>query len=911
MAFIYSPNISINQITIRNPLLGTNIDLISSDLSSYPSFDMLTINEDINEPSISGSLLLIDNNNFIDAINLRGGSSEVIIDVTYNFYDGDAERGETKQYAFSILDCKVLNDMADQKVSGGSGTPNKIMIRFASRSYIFTNFGAGFGVDFIGTISNTHVKEESPFSIEQQPNPPATCTEVIAQIQVPGKKETKTKKYRIPDRAWGVDKPKSFISKIVSLFNADRIIDTPIKPLNSDNSFNDVWIKPFNYYYSKFKNAKQPLLTNILNYVKENTILYSTNLDLIGPAYHPKKPIVDFMFWEDLDNYNFKSISNLALENNGKEILYYFDMDENDMGSIASMEVLRDVETVSLFKDGIYASEYVYVRPNWNSPYRLFLDAEEEFTKQLVRYNYTTDIWKSNEGKKQKLPVIARSFNDNSIGFSIFSLADLGTIETPTPFDTRAFNSVDLNFGYFDKNTHNGSHNTPWWSFVGDGPFGFTFNNYYDNSLFESSIYRSPDSPLGITLSYDFSKHMGRYEKEFWHPQFDFSELPGSCLWKINFNIKWNPELSTNRKNYIKLKKLKEKWKIYKEKICCERKIPTSFFALITTSEKIYGGPSEEIFSDNGSLSKFKEDSGGIYAYSWTEIEFWPRSDVTSILANGDEVIKFAEQGVHPFAIVKPRGALEGMGTIERIYKPTQRDETDPAYTPQPNNGGITGLNKKQNENKKYWTKDNRAFNINEILNTVGLTLLNQDKLVSEYQQLAQTAHICKSIITNPGITSRFKPTTEAVSTCASSYPKEFSMMPVGKFKVLSPCGQKYTWEFGRIVQMYAIPKEMMYTMSKYQDEIPGNGITYSSSLKRSPYTTKILEKTNVNISDINVKIKEREKIFIEKGKTEQGGKTGEYTQYGINQLINQGSHLFLFDVENAHDGLCDGTCES
>ena len=240
------------------------------------------------------------------------------------------------------------------------------------------------------------------------------------------------------------------------------------------------------------------------------------------------------------------------------------------------------------------------------------------------------------------------------------------------------------------------------------------------------------------------------------------------------------------------------------------------------------------------------------------------------------------------------------------MYKPAQQDEADPSYKPQ--GDGITGLNRSVNIGKKYWTKDTRAFNINEILNTAGMTLTKADKTSGLFESLITTLEKCKSIISNPGITSRIPGENTG---CGSSYPKDFSMMPVGRFKVLSPCGQKYEWKFGRIVQMHVLPKEIMATMTKQQDEEwSSTGITYDSSVKRSPFggTSKEPTKT-VQLEGKDRTLVERGKMLTDFGSEEQTISGKQYKKYGVSEYINQSPYLFVFDVENAHDGLCDGTC--
>ena len=231
-----------------------------------------------------------------------------------------------------------------------------------------------------------------------------------------------------------------------------------------------------------------------------------------------------------MDSFNFKSISKIVSEYDDETkspILYYISPSTTDMGAITSMEIIKDVEVISLLRDGVYASEYVHVKPNWGSPYRSFLDSGEQLVKTLVRYNYATDVLntKGAMGKKlEGLPVIARSFNNTKRGYPLFTKLELGTVEIPTNFDTRSFAITDLNYGYFDNATHNSNINSPWWNFLTEDTFGFTYNQYHDNYISEPKKYATVSS--GTTLSYDFSGHSGRFEKEYWQSQFDMSDLP-------------------------------------------------------------------------------------------------------------------------------------------------------------------------------------------------------------------------------------------------------------------------------------------------------------------------------------------------------------------------------------------------
>ena len=77
MAEVFANNIEFLSIELSNPGLDTSIDLISESnkKNSYASFDTVIFNEDMNDISLSGSLVLVDNSNYIDTLNLKGGNA--------------------------------------------------------------------------------------------------------------------------------------------------------------------------------------------------------------------------------------------------------------------------------------------------------------------------------------------------------------------------------------------------------------------------------------------------------------------------------------------------------------------------------------------------------------------------------------------------------------------------------------------------------------------------------------------------------------------------------------------------------------------------------------------------------------------------------------------------------------------
>jgi hypothetical protein len=146
-------------------------------------------------------------------------------------------------------------------------------------------------------------------------------------------------------------------------------------------------------------------------------------------------------------------------------------------------------------------------------------------------------------------------------------------------------------------------------------------------------------------------------------------------------------------------------------------------------------------------------------------------------------------------------------------------------------------------------------------------------------------------------------------------------MMPVGQFRLITDCSQKEVWRFGRIVQMSAIPKELMQTMTKYQEgkivSVEGDGTTQQrTNSSRSPqaaYLTvgEYLVGGSTEIAPISIEHESRTSISerLKAKDVEQGEE--KYKLKAEQQFFNQSPYMFVFDVENAHDGLCDGTCPS
>jgi hypothetical protein len=390
-------------------------------------------------------------------------------------------------------------------------------------------------------------------------------------------------------------------------------------------------------------------------------------------------------------------------------------------------------------------------------------------------------------------------------------------------------------YGFYDTTILN-AKKTASWNFLDINYTGFTYT-------FGTKDYDKDGSGL---LYKDKQSIPTRLEEEFWQSQYDFCELSGGGLYIVN-NIK--RKLQDNRKKYADAKKTNDQWKFYLENICCERKVPSNFFALLTDAKKIYGGDG----------ITFTNDSVGIYAYDWVEVEFWPKNSAEYILKEGQEIVKFINDESFPFVFVKPSGALEGHGVVQVQYDPKSIPDPDP--TPAGPGADL------------YYTKDTRAYNLSELLNSTGLTGTIPPNIPAS---LTTAIKECQMFLASPGLSS---PRDRTKTGCKTSYPDGFSMLPAGGFRFIGSCSDAREMDktplfFGKIVQMNVIPREIMQTIVKGEQGI--TGVTAFNSTKKDGNT----------IDGVVVKPTDNKEV----------------------NAFNA-SYLFLFDSVNAHDGLCDSTC--
>lgn len=138
----------------------------------------------------------------------------------------------------------------------------------------------------------------------------------------------------------------------------------------------------------------------------------------------------------------------------------------------------------------------------------------------------------------------------------------------------------------------------------------------------------------------------GKQNSEMWQTMFDQTNLEISKLENIYNNV-INPT-KEKYSEYLKIKNLKEKWDVYRHTICCDKEdIKMQFFAVIDDAKLI------------------QDDArGGIYEYTWREVEIWPKDAIADYEESDTEPEIITHENAPISVVVIPDG-LKGVADQE------------------------------------------------------------------------------------------------------------------------------------------------------------------------------------------------------------------------------------------------------
>ena len=558
-----------------------------------------------------------------------------------------------------------------------------------------------------------------------------------------------------------------FIGRIDEL--VEDLADKYFNPGSTDFSFaqedmvveetsNYIWLKKNQSMYPWGKDVHPPNLMNLMNNLTENAVTE----DEKG---------VNYVFYADLDGWHFKSIRKMIADSEptwfglvgGPRQYRICDEDvtedkwTNGDPRIRSHRILGEYDHLKLWQNGAYSSYYELIKPDYSDPYFDYIDfttqhqnpeGEKWGERIIVDYDYHRDVeeWgeMSDGGRVEQYKLIPDRFKTEI------------DIDDPKNIDKKSRRKYDETglYGYFD-NPYNYPNQTP-----------------YDH--------------LGSAA---LEGKQGKYNDILWQTMFDQTELEGEIIKKIQKEIK--EPARENFGKHLQVMNLKEKFNVYRHSICCDKQSikPLVFFALIHDAKKI---------TDDA--------RGGIYEYSWKEVEMWPKDFVDEIKEGVEEIDYLHEN--NPFTIIVPEGALEGK------------------------------IQESEDEEEEY---SSPAYNLNELMNKKS----------------------GDDVFIGPGV--------NAADEDYNDYPEAYQMMPVGGYFEIGedgvlndPCEEiedgvhpNVSYEnHGHIVQMYRIPNYMLGAKDE-EGEIKRGSLV--------PIETELGEEPDKSIPE----------------------------------------DIYVFDVPNAHDGLC------
>ena len=266
------------------------------------------------------------------------------------------------------------------------------------------------------------------------------------------------------------------------------------KEMDIEPTLNSIWNKKeqAGYPYSKF--TSKPHLMQYMNYLTENAI----SKDNVNAA--------NYLFWQDLDQWHFRSIDSLIKDGDPKQYkVNPIAFDEKN--TITSFTFTKKINQKELLNSPAYKSYYHHISPAYYDSYAEYMTTKDKLIRTTVSYDYFKDYdnWSHLE-EYQLLPEKLK--NESTRGPEIF----------------------DSFYGFFNINEYNDPSPTK---------FDYTTSTTDKNSF------------------------------PSWQTMFDQTDLQIDPLNTIKTDVFSADNLDLINQ-YASKRLLKEKWNVYKYSICCE-----------------------------------------------------------------------------------------------------------------------------------------------------------------------------------------------------------------------------------------------------------------------------------------------------------------------------------------------------
>jgi len=461
---------------------------------------------------------------------------------------------------------------------------------------------------------------------------------------------------------------------------------------NVSGTENYAWLKPRPMTYPSGRVVDHSKVLTLLNYLAENA----------NSKKEEDKVRADFFFWKDLRFTNFMSLGDMIKEDSkmnyaiqARDSLDTFGIDGRQ--KIDSVRFHPALSMMELENSGAFSSYYERIAPNLSNPFFSYSDYGVGTTKSNILYkiedHFPKEIYKIYEISPSSQNPFEPGEVENLIKADQLNLEfyDSAVGATMATYTKRFYD--DGKFGYFDNAFYNNSLYEPSYTFyteqgvtaeelMGHRQTQLMWQTMFDIDEFDPVIGQSTSDPLGGATNPD--------TPDIFASTLLSTSTTDKNIAKVYIDIK--KTAAQKRATYLALRRIKEKWNIFKYVVCC-LDANNSFWALITGASAIKGEGQTE-----------PNTRAKAYRYSWQEIEFIPIR-MAGVTLNGSTctpVDSIAGNDICEACETTCTGQTFGFEGAEYEYT-----ESNPGFKVVSYEWGRSG----------GFTQGFEAFNINEIMN--------------------------------------------------------------------------------------------------------------------------------------------------------------------------------------------------
>ena len=336
-----------NQTIIERAIIrkidGSELNLMTHDQGNTPFFRLI-MRESMFDPSVSGTLFIQDKGGYGEKINFVGGEIfEITIKTPLTDADDDlefpndelglvSEDNLTQNLRFYVHRVQNLTDDATLQIDAESGPATMWNLDFGPYELTYFNKTDApfYNGEFIGKIADDDGEGLINYFADRYFNPSA------------------------------------------SDYNTSQ------EPMDIEPTENAIWFKGNNATYPGGRRTPYLELGRLINYVVENSVSENNT------------SAVNYMFWQDLNKWHFRSIDSLInLQQSPRT--YKISMDKNGKDKILNFRVTKQIDQSELINSDAYKSFYIHAEPNHDDPYSDYMPVNDKIKRQRVDYDHTVD----------------------------------------------------------------------------------------------------------------------------------------------------------------------------------------------------------------------------------------------------------------------------------------------------------------------------------------------------------------------------------------------------------------------------------------------------------------------------------------------------------------------------------------